>query len=147
MTKKKPEKKAPTILLMFIQRCVLRGGKEGRIYYEIAPGEFEAGVFTKEPEELVYSGKSMSKYMGGSAGIVYEVPSPEPGSIITGQASYHGMWPNAEQRAEWQMLDQTVGQQLALRKAHQKAKRDDSVLECLEPIRGPINGPGAPSAA
>lgn len=140
MSEKKKEKKPnPTTLLLFVIRCVLGGDKEGRIYYEITEAELESGVLvaSSRTTQVALSAKVASKHMGGSAGIVYRVEHP-PGDtekFYTGTAEYVGLWPDKKQRAAWQVYDQTKGQQIALLKRMKKAKADDAMLECLEPIR------------
>jgi len=130
----------PTILLMFVSRCILSDGKsEGRVYYQLDEADYKAGVITTrdgEPIDRVFAAK-IAKYMGGSAGIVYrvEVPPDNDTQIYTGSAKYVGMWKDQEQRAAWQIADSTMGQRIALMKEAKKAKADDSVLECLAPIR------------
>ena len=131
------EEKNPTILLLMVQRYRTAKGDEGRIYYEITRDELETGkmdMATVEGRERFYSGKNAIKYMGGSAGIVYEVEA-KGASVFPGTARYVGMWPDREKRAEWQLVDKVEGQKIALAKEHKKAKREDAVLECLEPIR------------
>lgn len=130
----------PTILLMYVGRCILSDGKsEGRVYYQLDEADWKAGTITTrdgDTIERVFSAK-VSKFMGGSAGIVYrvEVPPEDDSKIYTGTAQYVGMWKDQEQRAAWQMADSTVGQKIALLKEAKKGKADDSVLECLAPIR------------
>lgn len=135
------EKPNPTILLVLVGRCILSDGKsEGRVYYEVDPDDFEAGVVTLRegaPLERVYA-RTAAKDMGGSAGIVYRVetvPGVPKSRIYLHTAQYVGLWPDQEKRAEWQLSDHAVGQRIALMKEHRKSKRDDSVLECLAPIR------------
>ena len=157
----KTEEKRPTILLMAAGRYIGSDGKsEGRKFYQVTEDELAAGS-TPESEpaaigsegaverafaladnpwaerERLYSGKRLAKYMGGSPGMVYrvEVDPEDESTIYTATAQYVGQWPNQEQRAEWQMLDSTVGQKIALMKSAKKAKNHDDVLECLEPIR------------
>ena len=128
----------PTMLLMFVSRCVLSDGKsEGRVYYEVDESYKDAVLPSERPKERIFLAKKVSKYMGGSAGIVYrvEVPSNNPEQIYTATAEYVGMWPDQEQRAAWQVADQAAGQKIALMKAAKKAKKDDAVLDCLAPIR------------
>jgi len=138
MTTEKTEQPRPTILLMFVSRCVLDDGKEGRIYYRITDEQLEdSDLGDDAPMQFTLGGRSSSKYMGGAAGIVYRVEQPpdNPDQIYTATARYEGTWPDREQRAAWQVTDQTKGQEIALKKEAKKAKRDDAVLECLAPIR------------
>ena len=128
----------PTTLLMFVSRCLLRDGKEGRIYYPITEEELEIGVLGDDSSDKVALGaRAASKHMGGSAGIVYRVEQPpdNPDRFYIGTAQYVGTWPDKKQCVAWQMYDQTKGQQIALEKKAKKAKTDDAVLECLEPVR------------
>jgi hypothetical protein len=160
MTEKKTEKR-PTILLMYVGRYIGSDGKsEGRKFYHITQDEWDAGVVPESKpaaigsegaverafalasnpwaeRERFYSGKRLAKYMGGSPGMVYrvEVDPEDASTIYTATAQYVGVWPDQKQRAEWQMLDSTVGQKIALMKKAKKAKNQDDVLECLEPIR------------
>jgi hypothetical protein len=134
------EKKNPTILLLFVGRCVLSDGKsEGRLYYQLSEDDFKAGTIPMEdgePIERVFSAK-ISKYLGGNPGIVYrvEVPADNQTQIFPSSARYVGRWEDQDQCAAWQMADQTKGQQISLMKEHGRAKRQDDVLECLAPIR------------
>lgn len=133
----------PKKLLMFVQRCYVSGGKEGYLYYEITDdemhlGEFDERNFDGESRERVYSvNKQTRKHMSGSPGMIFRVEyDPDrPSTIFSNTGYYVGQWPDQKQRAEWQMLDHTFGQELRLKKELKKAKRDDSILECLRPIR------------
>jgi len=134
----KAEKPNPTILLMFVSRCLLSDSKEGRVYYQVTERQLEDGdLGDDDPMQITLGAKGASKHMGGSAGIVYRVEQPpdNPDRFYIGTAQYVATWPDREQRAAWQMQDQTMGQKIALMKEAKKAKRDDAVLECLAPIR------------
>jgi len=161
MGEKKTEKR-PTVLLMAVGRCIMSDGKsEGRRFYEITEDELDTGTppDDKVPDDVedkyraahamalvedpwyarmrVYGGKGVGKNMGGSPGMVYcvEVDPEDASTIYSGTAQYVGQWPDREQRATWQMLDSTMGQKIALMRKAKKAKNQDDVLECLEPIR------------
>lgn len=137
------EEKRVTNLFLFVGRQCTWQGEEYRTYVPVTQEMLESGEIAEEyikEHSFNFSGKALknaAKYMGGSAGIVYSVeqPADNPNSLFTGTASYRGTWPDQERRAAWQLADQTAGQQIALAKKAKKAKADDAVLECLEPIR------------
>jgi len=136
------EKRVTNLFLSLGRQCDWKGN-EYRTYVPITKEMLDDGEIADdyiEEHSFNFSGKSLknaAKYMGGSAGIVYSIEQPADNlnSVYTGTARYHSMWPDEERRAAWQMADQTAGQQIALAKKAKKAKSDDAVLECLEPIR------------
>lgn len=136
------EKRVTTLFLSLGRQCSWKG-EEYRTYVPITEEMLKTGEIAAdyiEERSFNFSGKALKnavRYMGGSAGIVYAVeqPADNPNSLFTGTAAYRGTWPDQEQRATWQMADQTAGQQIALAKQAKRAKSDDAVLECLAPIR------------
>lgn len=130
----------PTVLLMYVGRCILSDGKsEGRIYYELTESDYRAGVITTrdgDTIERVFSKKS-AKWMRGSPGIVYavEYPADDPTKIYPSTARYVGLWEDRAQRIAWQLADSVIRQQYLLKQQEKKAQKDDAVLECLAPIR------------
>lgn len=139
------EKKSERITTLFLSLGRIRtwDAKEYRRYVPITQEMLDAGEIDQgyiEERAFTFGGKSLrnaNKHMGGSAGIVYAVeqPADNPDSLFIATALWHATWPDQDQRAIWQMADQTAGQQIALDKKGKKAKSDDALMECLEPVR------------
>jgi len=103
---------------------------EGRAFYQLQ----DDGMLPENPEARVW-GKAVVKYMRGMAGSVYEVESPKDGTIIPASARFIKLWEDQGQRAEWQITSEAARDELEYLKAEARARKDDSVFECLEPIR------------
>lgn len=103
---------------------------EGRAFYQLQ----DDGTLPENPEARVW-GKAVVKYMRGMAGSVYEVESPKDGTIVPASARFIKLWEDQEKRAEWQVLSEAARDELEYLKAEARARKDEAVFDCLEPIR------------
>lgn len=99
-----PEQETETILLVYIGQRINSKEKLLHWWIKVTPEQLEKGIVPTDREaSRVYEGKPCKRYMTGSPGTVYEVPQVKGGtSIHSQQAKYKMLWPNDEQRFDWQ---------------------------------------------
>lgn len=121
------------ILLVYTGSYLDREDKIRDGWLLVTQREFEEGIVSECFR--TYGGKNSRKHLTGQPGSVYEVSQTLDGkSIYPTEAKYKGLWPDQDQRMEWQAAHRVAVTDNDLRKKAKKEGQEDN-FSALRPFR------------
>jgi hypothetical protein len=144
------EAKVRKVLLLAVGAFEAAKGAEALGFIEITEQQAQAGELPNGCDDVAmlemydrhdtlnilrFEAKAVSAYMGGTAGTIYSVDSPKPGTIRSGSAQVFGQWPSTGDRAILQARSTAVRRDLAARKHGAKLAKEDALVEGIAPLR------------